>query len=201
MLYENGSYVTALVLAAFAREELGCWDILLKLRKRVLDEGASFTVEGVKTACDDHVSKQRASMLSLMTRADKTSGLGKLLETRAAAAPGTKERQDADKQVKKIDQLKLKRTPDDRHRLRMNGLYVDILSEEQWNRPAKRVSQTDAYEFLNDAINDYRMERSQRYLELHTLKANDPELHDALMQWPDRPEPQHVDFPSMPAAA
>ena len=117
------------------------------------------------------------------------------------APPGTKERQDADKKVKKIDHLKFKRTPDDRHRLRMNALYVDILSEEQWNRPAKRVSQTDAYEFLSDAINDYGLQRSQRYLELETLKANDQELHDALVQWSDRPEPPPVDFPSIPAAA
>src|SRR4051794_29506052 len=36
LLYENGSYATALAVAAFAREDLGRWRILLKLRKRVL---------------------------------------------------------------------------------------------------------------------------------------------------------------------
>jgi hypothetical protein len=83
----------------------------------------------------------------------------------------------------------------------MKALYVDILSEEEWNRPAQEVSPTEAYEFLVDALNDYGLDRSQKYLELETLKADDPELHDALVQWSDRPQPPHVEFPSFPAAA
>jgi AbiV family abortive infection protein len=174
--------------------------MLLKLRKRVL-AGESLTVEEVKTACDDHVRKQEAGMTSLTLRADNASGVGKLLQTRMKAPLGSKERQEADKQVDKIDHLKSKRTPDDRHRLRMKALYVDILSEEQWNRPAQEVSPTDAYEFLADAMNDYRLQRSQRYMELPLLKAVDPELHDALVQWSDRPELPPVEAPSYPAAA
>ena len=38
--------------------------MLLTLRKQVL-AGASLTVEDVKTACDDHVRRQEAGMLSL----------------------------------------------------------------------------------------------------------------------------------------
>jgi AbiV family abortive infection protein len=200
LLYENGSYATALVVGAFAREDLGRWRMLLKLRKRVL-AGESLTVDDVKTACDDHVSKQEAGMTSLTLRADNASGVGKLLQTRMKAPLGSKERQEADKQVDKIDHLKSKRTPDDRHRLRMKALYVDILSEEQWNRPAQEVSPTDAYEFLADAMNDYGLQRLQRYMDLPLLKADDPELHDALMQWSDRPELPHVEAPSYPAAA
>jgi AbiV family abortive infection protein len=82
------------------------------------------------------------------------SGVGKLLQNRMKAPLGSKERRDANKQVEKIDQLKSKRTPDDRHRLRMKALYVDILSQEQWNRPAEEISRTAAYEFLADAMND-----------------------------------------------
>jgi AbiV family abortive infection protein len=198
LLYENGSYATALVLGAFAREELGRWLMLLKLRKQVLAD-ESLTVEDVKTACDNHVRKQEAAMTSLTQRADNASGEGKLLQTLLNAPRGSKERQDAEKQVEKIDQLKLKRTPDDRHRLRMKALYVDILSEEQWNRPAQEISQAAAYAFLVDAINDYRLQRSQRYTELPVLKTVDTELHDALMQWSDRPELPHVEAPSHPA--
>jgi AbiV family abortive infection protein len=199
LLYENGSYSTALVVAAFAWEELGRWRILLKLRKRVL-AGESLTVTDVETACGDHVRKQE-SMFSLTTRTDAASGIGKLLQKRANAAPGSKERQELDKQVEKIDRLKLKRTPEDRHRLRMKALYVDLLSEDQWNRPAQEVSQTETYDFLIDAMNDCGLDRSQRYLELEILKANDAELHDALVEWSDRPEPLHVEVPSLPAAA
>ena len=200
LLYENCSYATALVVAAFAREELGRGRILLKLRKRVL-AGESFTVEDVKTAYDDHVRKQEAGMTGLTMRADNASGLGKLLQTRMKAPLGSKERQEADRQVGKIDQLKLKRTPDDRHRLRMKALYVDILSEEQWNRPAQELSRTDAYEFLTDAINEYGVQR-ERYMNLQLLKANDPdEIHDALVQWSDRPQLPHVEHLPYPAAA
>src|SRR5947208_14822225 len=63
LLYENGSYATALALAAFAREDLARWLILLELRKRVL-AGESLTVEALKAACDDHVRKQQAGMTS-----------------------------------------------------------------------------------------------------------------------------------------
>jgi AbiV family abortive infection protein len=199
LLYKNGSYASALAVAAFAREDLGRWRMLLKLRKGVL-AGETLAVEDVKTACDDHVRKQEAGMTSLTLRADNDSGVGKLLQSRIKAPLGSKERQEADKQVDKIDQLKSKRTPDDRHRLRMKALYVDILSEEQWNRPAREISQTAAYEFLVDAMNDYGLQRSQRYMDLSLVKSDDPELHDALVQWSDRPELPHVEAPSYPAA-
>jgi AbiV family abortive infection protein len=200
LLYKNGSYATALAVGAFAREDLGRWRMLLELRKRVI-AGENLTVEDVKTACDDHVRKQEAGMTSLTLRANNDPGVGKLLQTRMKASPGSKERQDADKQVGKIDQLKSKRTPDDRHRLRMKALYVDIASEEQWNRPSQEISQTAAYEFLVDAINDYRLQRSQWYMDLPLLKTEDPELHGALVQWSDRPELPHVEALPYPAAA
>jgi AbiV family abortive infection protein len=198
-LYENGPYATALALGAFAREDLGRWRMLLELRKRAL-AGDSLTAEDVKTAYDDHVRKQEAGMTSLTLRADNDSSIGKLLQTRIKASIGSKERQETDKQIDKIDQVKSKRTPDDRHRLRMKALYVDILSEKHWNRPAQEISQTAAYEFLADAINDYRLQRSQRYMELQILNAVDSELHDALVHWSDRPELPHVEAPSYPAA-
>jgi hypothetical protein len=137
-------------------------------------------------------------MASLTMRADNESGLGKLLQNRMTAPTGSKERKEADKQIDKIDQIKSKRTPDDRHRLRMKALYVDILSEDQWNRPAQEISQTDAYEFLADAINDYGLQRLQRYVQLELLKPDDPELHDALVAWSDRPTLPRVEHPPYP---
>jgi AbiV family abortive infection protein len=197
LLYEGRSYATALAAGAFAREELGRWRMLLKLRKRALAK-ESLTVEDVKTACDDHVRKQEAGMTSLTLRADNESGIGKVLRTSMTAPLGSKERQEADKQIEKIDQTKSKRTPDDRHRLRMKALYVDILSKNEWNRPTQEISQTVAYEFLTDAINDYELQRSQRYMQLELLKPDDPELHDALVEWSDRPELTQVEHPSYP---
>jgi AbiV family abortive infection protein len=200
LLYEHGSYATALAVAAFAREDLGRWRILLRLRKRVL-AGEGLTPDDIKAECDDHVRKQEAGMTSTTLRADSDTGLGSLLQTRMKAPLGSKERQEANKQVDALDRLKKRRTPDDRHELRMTALYVDILSKDRWNRPVESISQTTAYEFLADAINDYRLQRSQRYLELALLKQDDPELHDALVQWSDRPEMPQVDDPTFPVGA
>src|SRR5262249_53137707 len=163
----------------------------------------TFSVSAMCSPCDSRQlgrPLQEAGMISLTLRADNDSGVGNLLQTRIKAPIGSKERQEADKQIDKIDQVKSKRTPDDRHRLRMKALYVDILSEEHWNRPVREISQTAAYEFLADDINDYRLQRSQRYMELQVLNAVDSELHDALVQWSDRPELPHVEAPSYPAA-
>jgi hypothetical protein len=60
--------------------------------------------------------------------------------------------------------------------VRPRDKFPPILSEEEWNRPAQEVSPTEAYEFLVDALNDYGMQRSQRYMELQLLKSEDPEL-------------------------
>ena len=47
LLHRSGSYANAVAMTAFAREELGRWKILLKLRAEVLD-GRSFTVKEIK---------------------------------------------------------------------------------------------------------------------------------------------------------
>jgi AbiV family abortive infection protein len=195
LLYENLSYATALVFASFAREELGRWTMLLALRKRVL-AGASPTVEEIKDSLGDHGRKQERGMRGVVLRGNNRAGVGKLVQSYMKAPLGSKEGKEADQQIKKIGQQKSKRTPDERHRLRMNALYVDLLSEEQWNQPAREISRTTAYEFLNDAIGDYEVERQQGYTELPLVKSVDQELHDALVRWSDRPELPQVAAPS-----
>jgi hypothetical protein len=81
----------------------------------------------------------------------------------------------------------------------MKALYVDILSEKQWNQPTREISQTTAYESLVDATNDYEPQRQQRYMDLSFVRADDPELHNALAQWAERPELPRVWAPSYPA--
>jgi AbiV family abortive infection protein len=50
LLYRNGSYASALALAAFAREEQGRWTIVLELRDKVIG-GAKLTVSDVQAQC------------------------------------------------------------------------------------------------------------------------------------------------------
>jgi AbiV family abortive infection protein len=187
ILYREGSYANTIVLAAFAREEFGRSNILFDLRKRAL-AGEAFTIAQIEDACDDHVTKQRAGMASLTIRADRESGLGKILRARMENPPQSEAWQKADAELKRIDETKTKRTPSDRHNLRMAALYVEPVSENQWNRPAD-ISASTAYAFLVDAANEYSVRYQQGYITpTNLLKDLDPDLYAALEKLSDRPE-------------
>jgi AbiV family abortive infection protein len=188
-LFRNCSYANAVALAAFAREELGRWRILLDLRHKVLG-GEHLSLKELQTQCEGHVRKQEAGMTSITTRAHRDSGLGKLLNAR----PGSKEWKAANDQIEKLNRQKKKRVPDDRHRQRMSALYVDAISVGRWNRPSKEISQACASDFLQDAVNDYSVQYS-RYAELEITRHSNPELFSALQQWPDRPELPTPEWP------
>jgi AbiV family abortive infection protein len=186
-------------LAAFAREELGRWKILLDCQRKVLG-GARFTVKEIQSRCEDHVAKQKAGMLSLTFRSDRDTRYGKLLQRRMTASPGSAEWKETEREIQKLDRLKKRRVPDDRHSQRTNALYVDIASSDQWNRPSKTVTSTDAFNFLQDAANDYAVQ-FDRYTNLQILEHVDSELFEALQQWTDRPQLPLPDRPVMPEMA
>jgi AbiV family abortive infection protein len=196
-LYEAGSYATAVALAAFAREELGRSEILLDLwgRRR---GGSTVTLDEIRNACDNHVEKQRAGMLSLTLMTDRATVLGKLLTARMTNTPQSQEWKDADAALKHIDHQKAKRTPDDRHSKRITALYVEPKSSTEWNRPAD-ISPEMARRFLQDAVNDYGLRSHQGYVTPdQILKHIDPELYDALEQLTDRPQLPAPEHPSWP---
>jgi AbiV family abortive infection protein len=198
ILYRSGSYANAVVLAAFAREELGRSTILFDLRRRAL-AGAQFTIKQVRERCDDHVTKQRAGMLSTVIRANNETGLGKVLRARMENHPQSAAWQEADAKLKQIDDLTKKRVPSERHAKRISALYVEPASGK-WNRPATAISVSLAHEFLQDAVNDYAGRYQQRYITStdSILKHTDPELYSALEQWSDRPELQPPEWPPYP---
>ncbi len=181
-LCEAGSYASAVVLTAFAREELGRYKILRGLWKRTM-AGETFSVKQINKRCEQHVQKQKEAMFSVVQRADNSTLLGQLLQTRMRAAPGSPERKKADEELEKITQSQIQRTPEARHKSRIKALYVEPL-EAGWNRPAE-TSETAAREFLTDAINDYSGAQ-QRYA--HPDVDDDPDFHAALGRWQDRPE-------------
>jgi AbiV family abortive infection protein len=139
ILYRRGSYANAVVLTAFAREELGRSGILFGLRPRVL-AGENITVVQIRQACEDHATKQRAGILSTTLTADRETGIGKLLRARMENHPQSPAWQKADAELKRIDEIKKKRTPSDRHEKRIAALYVEPVSESQWNRPHRYFS-------------------------------------------------------------
>jgi len=59
LLYRSRSYASAVALAAFAREELAQWRILLGFRRKVVG-GEHVTIKVIKSQCEKHVDKQDA---------------------------------------------------------------------------------------------------------------------------------------------
>jgi AbiV family abortive infection protein len=185
LLYENGSYASAVALALFAQEELGRWKMLRDLRRKVLD-GERITIGEIQARCADHVSKQKAGIMSTVLRADNQSGLGKLLQARANSIPSSDAWKAADEQIKKLDRQKAKRVPSDRHDQRMSALYVDAVAPDQWNRPIKEISRTSVFEYLQDVANDYSIQHDH-YINPEIYKPDDPEFYTALEELTDRP--------------
>jgi AbiV family abortive infection protein len=185
VLHRSGSHANAVALAALAQEELGRWRILQELRKKVVG-GASVTIKEIQTRCGDHVRKQEAGMVSIVTRADRDTVLGKLLQTQMSAKPGSEEGKAARKEIEKLDHQKKKRGPGDRHGQRMSALYVDAISPDRWNRPITEISQPTASDYLQDALNDYRGQYA-RYTNPTDYKPDDQEFYTALEEWTDRP--------------
>jgi hypothetical protein len=148
----------------------------------------------VEKAFDDHVAKQRAGMLSTTMRADRDSGLGKILNARLQTRPGSPEWKALEKQITDIDDRMTKRVPGERHRQRMIAHYVDPISPTEWNRPSEKVTQEFARDFLTDAVNDYSIQSQQHYAMPELIKDGDPDLYSALTGWADRPampKPEH----------
>lgn len=189
LLYCSDAHASAVVLAAFAREALGQWKILLALRKEVIG-GKPVTIAEIKTRCGDHVQKQRAGMLSVTMRADRESGAGQLLMSRITAQPGTEEWKKADDALARIDRRMKREVPTERHEQREVALYVDPiepLSVDRWNRPSIEISQIRAFGFITDARNDYAIQ-FDRYTNLVIMECTDPELSKALELWSGCPE-------------
>lgn len=186
MLYKNKAFSSAIVLAAFAREELGRSHILRKKRKEIVENGKSVTLKEIKDACEDHVKKQEWAQLSTVQRASGNGRLAKLLKTRMRYHPQSEEYKEANKQLNEITDQQKKRTPKDRHMVRLRALYVEPNdSGTDWNKPQEK-SQDEARVFLVDAVNDYAGEYDR--IQNGAIQLTDSELFQALQEWAERPK-------------
>ena len=122
-----------MVVATFAREELGRWQILLKLRKEVLG-GKQLSLRDIEDCCRAHDSKHRAGWLvaSSYNRAD-VAAMGKALLTMSNAVEGSGEWQTAKGNYETLFAQIKKSIPVERHENRMSALYVDPISLTEWN--------------------------------------------------------------------
>jgi AbiV family abortive infection protein len=134
ILYRNGSYASVIVLAGFAREELGRFTTLLDWWREAL-KGKRLTLKEIQNRCKDHEIKQKAGMLSSVMK-----GVGgrfnELLLLLSKADPQSVEWQNAHAEIEELRRRQDRRTPSDRHNKRVSALYVEPISQHQWNRPA-----------------------------------------------------------------
>jgi AbiV family abortive infection protein len=179
ILYRNRSYANTIVLAAFAHEELGRHRILLGLWRRARDGRETFKAAEIRKSGDKHDAKQKEGILGITIK----SGIADLLAA-MNKDPSSSEFQDAKAKLDKIVEARQKRTPNDRHAQRKKALYVEPISETQWNRPGD-TSAIVAFEFLRDALNDYSLKCGN--MQDAILASTNPELYAALQQWSDRP--------------
>lgn len=192
LLHRNGAESSAIVLAAFAREELGRSGILLDLRKGVI-AGESVPLKDIKENTQDHVEKQDRAQLSTVQRASGNEGLASLLRTRLNSHPHSKEYQDADKQLNDIASRQRARNPENRHRQRLSALYVEPTENgSAWNRP-KQKSREEAVHYLTDAVNDYAGQYDR--FQSGSLEFIDPDLFRAFKAWDTRPELPRPEWP------
>src|SRR5260370_31203315 len=159
ILFKANSYASALLLAAFAREELGRSRILFDLHLAMVEKGETVTEKDVQRKCADHVTRQARAQLSIVQRADANTTVGKLMKTVLFAKPTTQAYKEADAKLEAVGRRIAKRAPQERHDTREKSLYVD-LRDGLWNRPTKMISKDLAQTFLTDAVNDYSVSLS-----------------------------------------
>jgi AbiV family abortive infection protein len=191
LLYRSSSYANAVAVGLFAREELGRYQILLELRKKVLN-GDHLTIEEIQDRCRSHLRKQEAGMLSFVMRVTDTP-LGGILGTYLSVKQGSEEWKTAREQLEQARQT----VPVERHNQRMSALYVDAVAPDRWRRPTREISQITAHVYLQDAANDYSGQWD-RYTNPWIYKLDDPELYTALENWPGRPTLASPERPLLP---
>jgi AbiV family abortive infection protein len=195
ILYRNGSYASTVVLAAFAREELGRSTILLNLRRQVLD-GKNVTKKEIKDCWKDHVSKQRAGTLSTVLTDDKHRRFPALQRAKMEADFKSEAAGEARAKLSQLHENEKERISHERYAERNSALYVDLTRNGQWSRPIEKSLSTLALHRLREALEDYTR-RYDRYITPENLNFEHPhaELYKALAQWPDRPKLLRPEWP------
>ena len=196
ILLDAGVHSSAAALALLGREELGRYAILCDLWRKA-SAGSAFSPDDVRKACEDHVEKQRRGVSSLVYRPSSESGLGKIFRSLIGLLPSSGPARKIREAIEKIDKLKVKRLPDERHAARMRSLYVDLNEAgSDWSRPSL-IGEAEARTTVLDAVNDYSVQRD-RLTTPGILAAVDPPLAMAFETWGGQPDLPEVRWPKAP---
>jgi hypothetical protein len=157
----------------FGREELGRYRILCELADDV-QKGKLVSPSDVQVACGGHVEKQRSSTVSTVLRMTRGTRLDDLLRRYMHGPPASEGGQTARKELQVAIDAKTKRSPTDRHELRMRAFYVDMKpTADGWLRPSE-ITRQEALDAISDAVNDYSGERDR--LRDEVIESRFPEM-------------------------
>lgn len=188
-LMDQKLYSSAVVLAAFAREEMGRSIILTNFFDEITKNKKDVTIQDIKRACEDHITKQKWGQLSTSFRFQNDSQAGKLMlrrmELLRLGQQFSKEYTEVEIKAAELMERVRKRTPSDRHKARTQALYVEPdQSGLGWNIP-KDITPEFARDFVIDAANDYSSARQH----INTESSGDAtEFIKQVRKWKSRPE-------------
>jgi AbiV family abortive infection protein len=187
-LWNQQRYSSAVVLAVFAREEIGRFKILLQERDEALKSGPR-GIEEVRKLVNDHKEKLRTAPAGISLHFDASApGLEGL-----HAHPQSPEFQKAHALLDERMRQKAERQPKTTHLTRMSALYVDIdEGTKTWKRPGE-ITPGAAGLLLQEIANDY----SHRYSYLANPNDYYREPFEAFLAWdarPTLPEPVSPDL-------
>jgi AbiV family abortive infection protein len=186
LLYKNQRYGSAIVMALFSREEIGRYQLIRQLRKRMLETGGAVTTEDIDRACDDHVRKQSLGQFGLAMKVSHGEQLWDILQTRMQNHPQSQEHQEATKRLDAIVKRLSRTLPHDRHELRQKTLYVEPAdSGTAWNRPKEQTKEA-AFEQIEGGCNAYGG-AIDRFTRGDIYQSEDPAFYNDLKAWTDCP--------------
>src|SRR5258708_38092566 len=96
-----------------ARKELGKHRILRDEWKKSVETGKSPSVTQIKSACEDHIEKQKRGQMSVTLMTEGPSALDRALRTRVTSRPGDPGFQAAEEEIQRAIEAKSKHAPTD----------------------------------------------------------------------------------------
>src|SRR5207253_10081455 len=120
LFYQKGKYASAIVMALFAREEVGRYKLLRDLRKDMVEKGRTVTVEDIRRKCEDHATKQLQGQFGVMLKSSGDDQMGKLIRAKFDYHPQSPEAHRAAAQLDSIVKQQSREMPHKRHDLRQN---------------------------------------------------------------------------------
>lgn len=151
LLFRARRFSNALVLAVFAREEIGRHRIFLE-ESTSLPTGGAIDLAVLRAKTDDHVEKLRHSETVTMVTLPKDLADQLTEVSRRQTQPETKE---VLTKIRRHARRQHKRKPHAIHERRIRALYVEPLEKGGWSVPSA-VTEDEARDLIAAVISDYR---------------------------------------------